>query len=52
MTMSEFRVAPSTGHLDRVKQIYGYLSKMRHSAIRVRIDEPDYSHLPEMEHDW
>jgi hypothetical protein len=52
MTMSGFRVAPRTGHLEIVKQIYGYLSKMRHSVIRVRTDEPDYSDLPEMEHDW
>jgi hypothetical protein len=52
MTMSGFRVAPRNGHLERVKRIYGYLSKMRHSAIRVRTDEPDYSDLPDMEHDW
>jgi hypothetical protein len=51
MTMSGFRVAPRTGHLERVKQIYGYLSKMRHSAICVRTDEADYSDLPEMEND-
>jgi hypothetical protein len=52
MTMSGFRVAPRNGHLERVKRIYGYLSKMRHSAIRVRTDDADYSDLPEMEHDW
>jgi hypothetical protein len=52
MTMSGFRVAPRNGHLERVKQIYGYLSKMRHSAIRFRTNEPDYSNLPEVEHDW
>jgi hypothetical protein len=52
MTMSGFRVAPRTGHLERLKQIYKYLSKMRHSEICVRTDEPDYSDLPEMEHDW
>ena len=52
MTMSGFRAAPRIGHLERVKRIYGYLSKMRRSAIRVRTDEPDYSDLPEMEHDW
>jgi hypothetical protein len=51
-TMSGFRVALCTGHLERVIQIYGYLSKMRHSAICVRTSEPDYSDLPEMEHDW
>jgi hypothetical protein len=35
MTMSALRSAPRKGHLDRVKRIYGYLSKMRHSAIRI-----------------
>jgi hypothetical protein len=50
MTMSGFRVAPCTGHLEIVKGIYGYLSKMCHSEICVRTDEPDYSGLPEMEH--
>jgi hypothetical protein len=52
MIMSGIRVAPCTGHLERVKQIYGYLSKMRHLSIRVCINEPYYSDLPEMEHDW
>jgi hypothetical protein len=33
MTMSAFRSAPRKGYLDRVKQICGYLFKMRHSAI-------------------
>ena len=32
MTMSGFRVAPRHGHLERVKRIYGYLSKMKHLA--------------------
>jgi hypothetical protein len=27
MTMSRFSVAPRSGHLERVKQIYGYLSR-------------------------
>jgi hypothetical protein len=45
MTISGFRVAG-------VKQIYRYLSKMRHSASRVHTDDPDYPDLPEMEHDW
>jgi hypothetical protein len=43
MTMSGFRVAPRKGHLDRLKRIYGYLSKMRHASIRIRTEEPDYS---------
>ena len=52
MTMSGFRIAPRQGHLDRVKRIYGFLSKMRHAVIRVRTEEPDYSDLPDIEYDW
>ena len=52
MTMSGFRVAPRRGHLDRIKRIYSYLSKMRHAAIRIRVDEPDYSDIPDFEYDW
>jgi hypothetical protein len=51
MTMSGFRVAPRQGHLDRLKRVYSYLTKMRHSVIRVRTDEPDYSDLPEQDFD-
>ena len=52
MTMSSFRSAPRDGHLDRVKRICGYLSKMRHSVIRIRTEEPDYSAIPKTEYDW
>ena len=52
MTMSSFRVAPRRGHLDRVKRIYGYLSKMRHAVIRIRTEEPDYSDIPDPQYDW
>jgi hypothetical protein len=52
MTMSSFRSAPREGHLDRMKRICGYLSKMRHSVIRIRTEEPDYSDIPKPEHDW
>ncbi|NND72996.1 MAG: hypothetical protein HKN43_15585, partial [Rhodothermales bacterium] len=52
MTMSSFRVAPRVGHLERVKRIYGYLSKMRHTKIRVVTDMPDWSDVPDNEHDW
>ena len=52
MTMSRFRAAPRQGHLTRVCQIIGHLSKMRHSAIRIRTSEPDYSSLPEKVFDW
>jgi hypothetical protein len=52
MTMSGFRVAPRQGHLDRLKRICGYLSKMRQGCIRVPTDEPDYSDMSKMEYDW
>ena len=52
MTMSSFRAQPRKGHLDRLKRIYGYLSKMRHAAIRVRTELPDLSDLPNVERDW
>jgi Reverse transcriptase (RNA-dependent DNA polymerase) len=52
MTMSSSRAAPRQGHLERLKRIYGYLSKMRHAAIRIRTEEPDYSDLPDLEPDW
>jgi hypothetical protein len=52
MTMSSFRSAPREGHLDRVKRICGYLSKMKHSVIRIRTEEPDYSDVPRTEYDW
>lgn len=52
MTLSGFRVAPRQGHLDRVKRVCGYLSKMKHAAIRIRTEEPDYSDVPVFEYDW
>ena len=52
MTMSGFRTAPRSGHLDRVKRICGYLSKMKHGFIRIRTDEPDYSDMQAADYDW
>ena len=52
MTMSSFRFAPRQGHLDRLKRIYGYLSKMRHGAVRFRTGSPDFSAIPLTEYDW
>ena len=43
VTMSSFRAAPRIGHLERIKHIYGYLSRMDQAKIRVRTEEPDYS---------
>jgi hypothetical protein len=52
MTMSTFRSEPRKGHMDRVKRIFGYLYKMKHAIICVRVEEPDYSSLPDLEFDW
>jgi hypothetical protein len=52
MSMSSFRAAPQVGHLERLKRIYGFLSKMRHSVLHIRTKEPDYLDLPDLEHDW
>jgi hypothetical protein len=38
--------------LERAKSVYGYLAKMKHTVIRVRTEEPDYSGVPEQEYDW
>ena len=52
MTLSGFRVAQRRGHIDRAKRIYGYLAKMRHAAIQVCTNEPDYSDVPNVDYDW
>jgi hypothetical protein len=51
MTMSGYRIAPREGHLERLKRLVGYLIKMKLAAIRVRVQEPDYSDLPETRYD-
>jgi hypothetical protein len=52
VTMSGFRMSPRIGNLNRLRRIYGYLSKMRFASIRVRTEEPDYYDLPVNAHDW
>ena len=53
MLMSKYRSALRRGHLERTKQIYGYLCKYRHYKIRFRVNEPDYSNVLEIpDHDW
>jgi len=52
MTLSRFRAMPRQGHLDRVKRIHGYLSKMRHATIKIRTDAPDHSNIPVKLCDW
>jgi len=52
MTLSRFRAMPRQRHLDLVKRIHGYLSKMRHATIKIRADAPDCSNIPVKMHDW
>ena len=52
MTMSGFRVAPREGHLERVRRMIGYLTKMRDSAVRFRTGCPNYDNLHEEKYDW
>ena len=52
MTMSRFRAAPRQGHLDRLMRIFGYVKKFRHAKLRFLVDAPDYSDLPDQDHDW
>ncbi len=52
MTMSGFRTAPRVGHLERLKRVYGYLSKFQHGVLRFRTNEPDYSDLADQDFDW
>ena len=51
-TMSWFRAAPSQGHMDRLQRIYSYAIRTKDYAIRFRIDQPDYSFLPDQDFDW
>lgn len=52
MSLSSFRTAPRLGHMERIKRVYGCISKMRHSSIHIRTEEPDYSDIPEQIFDW
>ena len=52
MSMSRFRLAPKVGHIERMKRIYGYVSRTKHYALRFRTDEPNHMHLPDLEYDW
>ena len=52
MAISSFRSVSRKGYLDRTKQMYAYVSKMRHATIRIRTEEPDCSVLPEDPNTW
>ena len=51
-TMSRFRSAPRKEHLERLQRVYGYVMKTKHYLTRFRTEEPDYTYLPDMKHDW
>jgi hypothetical protein len=51
MTISGFCMAPRVGLPNRLRQIYGYLLKMKHVSSRVRTKKPDSSDLPDNVHD-
>ena len=51
-TMSRLRSAPRKGHIERLQRVYGYVMKTKHYSTRYRTEEPDYSYLPDMKHDW
>jgi hypothetical protein len=40
MTMSQCRVAPRLGHLERLKRMYGYLKKFSAAAIQDKVLQP------------
>ena len=52
MSMSRFRLAPNVGQIERMKRIYGYLSRTKDYALRFRTDEPNYMYPPDLEYDW
>ena len=38
--------------MDQLKRMCGYLAHYASAAIRVRVEEPDYSDLKDIEYDW
>ena len=52
MTLSSFRAMPRKGHLERLKRVYSYITKMKHGTIRVRTEDPNFSALPSEPYKW
>jgi len=52
MTLSSFHAKPRRGHLDRIKRVIGYLSKMDRGAICIRTYMPDVSDAEINRYDW
>jgi hypothetical protein len=45
-------VAPREGHMKRLRRICGYLACFSDGCIRIQMEKPDYSGLPEYGQDW
>ena len=52
MTMGGFRAQPRQGHMDRLKQIFGFLKHHKKCAIKFRTKMPDYSNYPGDDYNW
>lgn len=52
MTLSSLCIMPHHEHVDHVKSVYEYLSKMEDGIIYIHTGEPDYSSLPDQVFDW
>ena len=53
MAMSRFRINPRTGHLERLKRVYGYLRKCPDAKIRFRTGIPaNEKFFTVPNHDW
>jgi hypothetical protein len=52
MTTSGFRIAPQEGHMKCPRRICGCLACFSDGCIRIRMEKPDCSGLPECDQDW
>jgi hypothetical protein len=52
MTMSRYRAAPTSNHLNMLGRIFGYLRHTKDAAIRFRTEEPDIEGFEEEKYDW
>jgi hypothetical protein len=50
MTLSQFRISPHQGHLDRIKRTYGYLRHYKDTAIRVCVDILEITNQQDIEY--
>ena len=50
MPLYGYRSVPRIGHMEQVKRVVGYLAKMKHTVIIVRIVLSDYYDIPHIEY--